>query len=88
MDLGNHFFAGMQRCYKHEQIGHIFHKLLDAIEERLTWCFKFIQGIWDGIQTGNGECSISSAGNELQREKGENAHSGRLERRRKYSKVD
>lgn len=51
MDLDNHFFAGMQRCYKHEQIGQIFHKLLDSIEECLTRCFKFMQGIWDRIQT-------------------------------------
>lgn len=51
MDLDNDFFVGdAALCYKHEQIGHIFHKLLDSIEQCLTWCFKFMQGIWDGIQ--------------------------------------
>lgn len=69
VDLDNHFFAGLQRCYKHEQIGHIFHKLLDSIEECLTWCFKFMQGIWDRLQTANSKCSISSAGSELQGER-------------------
>lgn len=58
----------MLRCCKHRQIDHIFHKLLDSIEQCLTWCFKFMQGIWDRIQTVNSKCSISSAGSELQSE--------------------
>lgn len=33
VDLDNDFFVGdAALCYKHEQIGHIFHKLLDSIE--------------------------------------------------------
>lgn len=70
VDLDNHFLAGVQRCYKREQIGHIFHKLLDSIEECLTWCFQFMQGIWDRIQRASSKCSISSAGSELQRKRG------------------
>lgn len=61
MDLDNHFFAGMQRCYEHEQIGPIFHKLLDSIEECLTWCFKFMPGIWDKIQTANVQSAQQAA---------------------------
>lgn len=53
----------MRYFYKCEHIHYIFHKLLDSIEESLTWCLQFMMGIWDRIQRPS-----SSPGSELQGE--------------------
>lgn len=61
MDLDNHSLAERQRCCTHEQIDHLFHKLLNSIEERLKWCFEFMQGIFGARFQNSRTANVQSA---------------------------